>query len=225
MVATQRTVIEDLEAALAQPRRRLLGCELVQRFLRGDLTEEHYIRFLQETWHFVQHTPTHLQIAAGRLEGPMRSRFLHHAAEETGHDRWALADLAALGVDTAAVVRSTPLPETRRLIAYQRHTAESLEPLALLGLEYGMEGFTAQSGGAALEGLARGLALPPEATRFLRRHARLDVHHVDEDVDAIERFVRTQAQRAAVVTNARVSMMLYAGVYDGICRVVRAAGV
>jgi len=226
MGAIKWTVIDELEEALAWPRRRLMGCELVQRFLGGTLTEQHYILFLWETWHFVRHTPRHLLMAAERMPaGPMRARFEHHAAEETGHDQWALDDLAALGVCPAQVQASTPLPETLQLIAYQRHTASALDPLALLGLEYGMEGFTANAGGAAMDGLTRSLGLPAEATRFLSRHAKLDVHHLDEDIAALERFVQTPAQRAAVIANARSSMLLYAAVYDSICRVADEMGV
>lgn len=226
MGAIKWTVIDELEQALEWPRRRLMRCELVQRFLGGTLTEQHYILFLWETWHFVQHTPRHLLMAAERMpEGAMAERFRRHALEEVGHDRWALEDLSALGVCADRVQSSTPLPETLRLIAYQRHTAAALEPMALLGLEYGMEGFTAKAGGAAVDGLNRSLGLPPEATRFLRRHAQLDVRHLDEDIAAIERFVQTPAQRAAVVTNARASMLLYAAVYDSICRVADEMGV
>ena len=139
MGAVRLSVIEELEAALEVPRQRLMSCELVQRFLTGNITQQHYILFLWETWHFVRFTPEHLRIAAARMpEGALRERFLSHARGEEGHDRWALQDLTALGVDVAMVTGSQPLPATARLIAYERCTAEVMEPMALLGLEYGL---------------------------------------------------------------------------------------
>ena len=222
MGALSMDIVETLEEVLIGPRQRMHSCELVQRFLTGRLTRAHYIAFLTQTWHFVRFTPTHLRIAAARMpEGALRERFLKHAREEMGHDDWALADLEALGVAPAQVIESIPLPETRALIDYQRHTAENLEPMALLGLEYAMEGFTASAGSAALAGLQQSLGLSPAATRFLRRHAELDTVHAVDDAAVIRQHVQTSAQRQAVLENAQTSMLLYAAVYEAICREVR----
>jgi pyrroloquinoline quinone (PQQ) biosynthesis protein C len=226
MGAIKLNIIDELEDALVVPRQRLMGCELVQRFMTGTLKREHYILFLWETFHFVRFTPIHLRLAAARMPaGPLQERFLRHAKEEGGHDHWALQDLAAMGVNVTMVEESLPLPATIGLIAYERYTATKLEPMALLGLEYGMEGFTANAGGQALAALEQSLALGPDATRFLRRHAELDAHHVEEDVEALCAFVETPAQRAAVIRNAKESMLRYASMYDGICQAAREMGV
>ena len=94
MGAIKWTVIDELEEALAWPRRRLMGCELVQRFLGGTLTEQHYILFLWETWHFVRHTPRHLLMAAERMPaGPMRARFetTLRKRPDTTSGRWTIS--------------------------------------------------------------------------------------------------------------------------------------
>jgi len=226
MGAIKLNIVDELENALVVPRQRLTECELVQRFMTGTLKREHYILFLWETFHFVRFTPVHLRMAAARMpEGPLQERFLEHAREEGGHDLWALQDLAALGVNTKMVKESLPLPATIELIAYERYTATKLEPMALLGLEYGMEGFTASAGGPALAALEQSLNLGKDATRFLRRHAELDAHHVEEGAEALCEFVHTPAQREAVLRNARESMMRYTAMYDGICAAAREMGV
>ena len=68
----------------------------------GTATKELYVAFLQETWHYVRFTSGTL-LLAGEAEQARRAQLAvgradREGEEEKGHDLWALADLAALGV-------------------------------------------------------------------------------------------------------------------------------
>ena len=218
--AMSRPFLGRLDEALEEPRARFLGNRLVRAIDSGRATRGLYLGLLQETYHFVRHTPIHLRMAAQGLRGGdrgLRDRFLRHAYEEAGHDLWALEDLEVLGVDPDTVRDSVPLAQTTALIAYQFFTVTSLDPKAILGLEYAMEGVTAQAAGDAMRKLQDTLDLPVEAMRFFSRHAMLDAAHVVDDARIIERYVRTPAEERAVVRNARDSLELYAAVYDAVC--------
>ena len=58
-----------------------------------------------------------------------------------------------------------------------------------------------------------------------QREARHDAGFGEEDVEALCAFVETPAQRAAVIRNAKESMLRYASMYDGICQAAREMGV
>lgn len=212
--------LEGLNRFLEKPRRRFMSNRLIRHVVQGTLTRELYAAQLVETWHFVRFTPTYILTAASRLvEGhdALRKRFLKHAREELGHDQWALSDLEALGVDVEQVKRSMPLPNTAALVAYQLHTVEKGNPVGLLGLEYAMEGSTAESAGPLIARIKQLLGLEDQALRFFSRHAEVDAHHAEENTATLLELVRTREDRMAVARNARDSYILYAALYDGIC--------
>lgn len=216
--STSSDFLSTLDRSLEAPRRRFLHSRLLRHVMAGTMSRELYAALLRETWHFVRHTPGHLRLAAARLgDDAMKAIFLHHAEEETGHDMWALADLEELGVDPEEVRQSVPLPHTTALVAYQHYTVTRLHPKALLGLEYAMEGLTAQAGGSAVERLKTSLSLPDRALRFFSGHAELDCTHAQDDADVIRRHIITPEEQRAVLRNARDSVVLYTSLYDGIC--------
>lgn len=212
--------IARLDGALKRPRGIFLSNRLFAAMAAGRVTLAAYKMLLRETYHFVKFTVPHLELAAERIRGldlELAEIFYHHAKEELGHDRWALEDLAALGEDPAATRRSDPLPHTAALVAYQYDTIVRGNPKAILGLEYAMEGVTAESGGQGIAFLKKALTLPDNALRFFTRHVTVDAGHVESDRDIITRFILTPVDQAAVLRNAGDSLILYGAMYDGIC--------
>lgn len=209
-----------LEDCLAGPRTAFLQNRLIRHLHLGTFTRELYIQQLKETFHFVRHTPTYILMAAARvgLRLPaLQKRFIRHAQEEVGHDRWALEDLQALGVDVSTIPQEAPLPHTTALVAYQMHTVAHGNPVGLLGLEYAMEGSTAESAGPLITRIQALLQLPDSALNFFRRHVQVDAHHARENSLALVELVHSGEDRLAVMHNARDSYILYASLYDGIC--------
>lgn len=217
------TFLQVLEEVLEKPRAQFLNNRLIQHVKDGTFTRALYVQQLQETFHFVRHTPSYIMTAASRLgerNASLQKRFLRHAQEELGHDQWALQDLAALGVNAESVRYSTPLPHTSALIAYQFYSVEHVNPVGLLGLEYAMEGSTAESAGPLIQRIQALLQIPDEALTFFRRHVQVDAHHAKENVITLAELVTRGEDRAAVLRNARDSYILYAALYDGICSAV-----
>src|SRR6185503_17834440 len=103
------SLMAEVEALIRDLQRDPAG----QWMLDGRASREEYAAFLQETYHYVCWTRPLLALSAVRLSAAGRSPelaslFARKAQEEIGHERWVLADLAALGGDTCAVQRSSP---------------------------------------------------------------------------------------------------------------------
>lgn len=109
------------------------------------------------------------------------------AREETGHDRLALRDLAALGLPAEALVAAISPAKGHELVAYARACVEGDEPLAMLGYTYALERPTLAIGQAQVDAVQA--LCPPgiDATRCMRVHSAIgsDAEHVRELVERI----------------------------------------
>jgi len=108
-----------------------------------------------------------------------------HADEEKGHDDWALADLAVLGIPAEEVHRRVPSTTVASLVGSQYYWMNHFHPVAYLSyiaisesppsIEY-------------LEEKVRSSGLPRDAFRTWFFHGQLDHGHVqefDELVDSL----------------------------------------
>jgi hypothetical protein len=108
----------------------------------------------------------------------------HHAPEESGHDRWLLEDLEALGRDPEEVLRRPPGPRVASLVGAQYYWLRHVHPVSLLGHMAFVEGYPPQPGFAAR--LQEATGYPRDAFRALRRHERLDIRHREELFETID---------------------------------------
>ena len=73
-----------------------------------------YAGWLAQTYHYAAHTVSLLSFMAARTnikkEPELHKARIVHSSEEAGHDKWLLADLAALG---HSIDEFPELPETR----------------------------------------------------------------------------------------------------------------
>jgi Iron-containing redox enzyme len=110
--------------------------------------------------------------------------FARHATEETGHDRWLLEDLEALGIDSQRVLRRTPSQRVATLVGAQYYWLLHCHPLALLGHLAAIEGYAPRPGFA--ERLGELTGFPLDAFRTISRHERLDLRHGQELLETID---------------------------------------
>ncbi|MEQ8967254.1 MAG: iron-containing redox enzyme family protein [Azospirillaceae bacterium] len=109
---------------------------------------------------------------------PPLARYLRcHAAEERGHDAWALEDLAAAGVDPTEARMSLAMPAVAALVGAQHYWVRHAHPVAVLGYMAVLEGAAPTLPGIARLQAATGL--PDACFRTLRAHATVDPGHVD----------------------------------------------
>jgi pyrroloquinoline quinone (PQQ) biosynthesis protein C len=137
------------------------------------------------------------------------------AGEETGHERWLLADLRNLGW-SAERVEATPLaPAVAAYVAWNRFTTEAGSPTAFLGTAYVLESLSVVRAGVAVEALLARGTIPNirKAVTFLRGHAGADIEHIAE-LAAVLRSLTDPEEQRAVVLSARTTRALYTGLFS-----------
>lgn len=155
-------------------------------------------------FHMTTETPALLAEAEARFTAAARPALAAWAAErrreETGHDRLALRDLAALGLDPSIVERAHP-PAARRLVAWFRAAVhDDALPLGALAYAHTVERLALRFGA---DYLARVRAILPhgvDATRCLRIHSAVgsDVTHVDDNITVIATLPAEERARIAL---------------------------
>ncbi|MDC0685491.1 iron-containing redox enzyme family protein [Sorangium atrum] len=232
-MATETTDwITTLDQEVAALVIRLDADPAARRLYDGTTTATEYIAFLEQIYHYVRWTRPLCAYAGARLAatcigGPGEARgadgravlaalLLRKAEEESGHEQWALDDLAALGRDPEVVMRAEPAPATQAYIAWSRYTAEAGAPEAFLGTAYVLEALSAhRAGDAAARLVARAGILGIEgAVRFLRGHADADEGHVRELAELLATIPGPEA-REAILLSARVTRTVYPDMIAG----------
>lgn len=186
----------------------------------GSIDAEGYAAYLVQTYHYVKWTTPLLALAGRRMKRlgrhpALAELLLQKASEETGHERWLLADLRNLGWSTEQV-ECTPLsPAVDAYVAWNRFTAEAGSPTAFLGTAYVLEALSVHRAGVAVEGLLARGAIPNirKAVTFLRGHAGADGEHVEE-LAAVLRHLTDAEEQEAILLSARTTRVLYAGLFS-----------
>jgi pyrroloquinoline quinone (PQQ) biosynthesis protein C len=189
----------------------------LQTLASGRITLAHYKAILREIYHYAKEDPQIQALAAVYFRGDDRDSvkmFLKHAISEIGHDRMALADLAALGEDVTEVPLTNPLPTTIALTAFPFYQVQYANPIGYLGYLYFLEHMPTAAGRSYAEGLLRA-GVPESALSFLHEHTTVDVAHNKLMDEYIQRLVRTEADLDAVCYAIEVTGDLYALMLQG----------
>lgn len=202
----------------------------VRQLFEGTLDAEAYVHYLVQTYHYVRWT-TPLLALAGRRMGvqgrhpALASLLLHKAKEETGHERWLLADLRNLGWSAEAVERVPRCAAVEAYVAWNRFTAEAGSPTAFLGTAYVLEALSASRAGAAARNLVTRGAIPGirRAVTFLRGHGDADEGHVAE-LATLLGALTDPTEQEALLLSARTTRALYVGLFEEPFRGVPAPG-
>ena len=186
--------MEYLSGVRTRVRENLLGLEAVGKVLGGSSDPAFYTRYLENIWHYAQHSATVIGLAGSRcvLTHPKLADYLlHHALEELGHEQWALDDLAALNVAKEKVMASRPVPACASMIGLEYYVAGHSNPVGLFGWLFVLEAMGDDLGHVASEAIKKGLNLP-DGVKFLSGHGEADKDHTKEIIDQIEHNVTGQ---------------------------------
>jgi pyrroloquinoline quinone (PQQ) biosynthesis protein C len=178
----------------------------------GRVTLHEYKSVLREIYHYAKEDPQIQALATVYFRGDDRDTvkmFLKHAISEIGHDRMALADLAALGEDVSLIPLTNPLPATMALTAFPFYQIQYANPVGYLGYLYFLEHMPTAAGSAYASALAAA-GVPDTAMSFLREHVTVDVAHNRLMEEYVARLVRTEADVAAATYALHVTAELYA---------------
>lgn len=208
----------QLQQATAGERATLLSTPLITSALAGQVNRRHYLDFLGRAYHHVKHTVPLLMACGARLPDRqewLRSAVAHYIEEELGHHEWILNDIAAAGGDAAAVRASTPDFDTDLMVAYAYDTVTRRNPVGFFGMVYVLEGTSVSLASDAARALQGALDLPPGAFTYLSSHGALDVEHIGDFEQLVNRL-DTPGDREAVVNHAQTFFRLYGNVLRGI---------
>ncbi|MXO58387.1 AMP-binding protein [Altererythrobacter salegens] len=206
----------QLEDETVRERLAFLAVPQVRAGLAGSISRVVYIAYLTQAYHHVKHTVPLMQAARdGLMDRPELVEALdEYIAEETGHEEWILADIAAAGGDANAARASTPHPATKAMVdhAYGRIAAD--DPVAFFGMVYVLESVSVALATRGAGAVAERLGLPPQAFTYLTSHGALDQSHMKFFAGLVNGF--GEADMASVRRMAREMFALFGGMFAAI---------
>ncbi len=182
-----------------------------KKLANGELELKHYKGFLRETYHHAGLNPQIQAYATMFLKNNPRdmiSLFYKHATSEIGHDLLALNDMSELGMDSAEIQRSKPLPSTVALNAYVLYQIQFVSPIAYLGYLFHLEFLPTQSGDNYINMLKK-IGVKDSALSFLKEHSVVDIGHNKLMEKYISNLVVSDKDAADVINCAQNSCHLH----------------
>lgn len=209
---------QQLQQATTIERSLLLSAPIIGAAMTGQVNRQQYIAFLQRAFHHVKHTVPLLMACGARLPDSqewIRSALAHYIEEEIGHHEWILNDIAAAGGDAEAVRYSMPDFDTDLMVAYAYDTVMRRNPIGLFGMVYVLEGTSVSLASNAAGVLQQALDLPSSAFSYLSSHGALDIEHMGDFENLVNKF-DNPLDRQAVENSAKVFFRLYGNVFRSI---------
>jgi pyrroloquinoline quinone (PQQ) biosynthesis protein C len=196
-------------------REYLLSAPVIVRAMGGEVALPSYLAFLGQAYHHVKHTVPLLMACGARL--PERLEWLREAVaeyieEETGHQEWILADIAACGGDPETVRRAKPALPTELMVSYVYDRIARANPVSFFGMVNVLEGTSIALATRAAGIIQQRLGLPDAAFTYLSSHGSLDQGHMKFFERLMDRL-DDEEDREAVVHTAGVVYRLYGDVF------------
>jgi pyrroloquinoline quinone (PQQ) biosynthesis protein C len=135
--------------------------------------------------------------------------------EETGHEAWILADIAAAGGDAAAAAASAPAPATEAMVAHAYRTIRTGNPAAFFGMVYVLEGTSVAMATQGAAAVRAALGLPDAAFTYLSSHGALDLDHM-RFFEALMNRIDDGGDQQAILAMARDMFRLFGGMFAAI---------
>lgn len=183
------------------------------------MSVERYRALLLELYQVVWHFNPVCAAAASRMPDEWEAvrHFLYrHMHEETGHERWVLNDLEAVGVPPAATRAHAPSAFTLALSGYNYWAAERRHPCSVLGMLYALEVIASVYGGPFASAIRESLLLEGDhGVSFIASHATLDAQHMAE-LRLVLNQVSGAAARAAVAESVRVNFHHFTKIVEAV---------
>ncbi len=190
-----------------------------RRLFDGSIDLDGYAYYLTQTYHYVRWSRPLLASAGERLERMGRhlqlaELLVRKAAEESGHERWLLADLKNLGWAAERVNAEERAPAVDAYTSWNFFTCRAGVPTAFLGTAYVLEYLSVTRASEAVERLLQADAIPNirKAVTFLRSHGEVDGDHVAE-LTSVLRTLTDKEDQSAVLLSARITRALYPGFF------------
>lgn len=204
--------MEQLAAIRKHVHDELVSTRIVRNILAGEPDLEAYKRYLVNVRYYAQFSPVVMALGASRCVAThpdLAGYLLHHADEEKGHDAWALADLADLGMEREEALTARPVDACQALVGYIHFLAGHDRAIALFGWMFVLEAVGNDLGTLAGQKLGEGLGDAKKAVRFVAGHGVADTDHTREIVEQIDKYVTAPEDQEAVLRASEVVADLY----------------
>ena len=199
------TLIESSDAQ----RRAIERMPKVNAMVHKGLSLPEYRAFLHDLYHIVWHFCPVMKVAVERCSDSLavvRADLLERIEEESGHDRWVLEDIAAVGGDVAHAQTGAPSVPVQAMVGFNYYAAERVHPCSVLGMLYVLEVIASVYGGKVADTIARanGRETSAGGFRFLSSHATMDADHMAK-LNVLLKTIEDPAAQAAVINSTRVN--------------------
>ncbi|WP_163995039.1 iron-containing redox enzyme family protein [Pyxidicoccus caerfyrddinensis] len=212
-------LIVKLEQQANRLVRELDGHPEARSLFEGTADAASYANYLAQSYHYVRWTAPLLGLAGRRMQRlghhpTLAALLVQKAKEESGHERWLLSDLRALGWTKERVEATPACAAVRAYVSWNRFTAEAGVPTAFLGTAYVLEHLSVVRAGLAAERLVARGAIPDihRAVTFLRGHAGADGDHVAELASVLD-TLQDAAEQEAILLSATATRALYPALF------------
>lgn len=208
---------DQLVRETATERQALIEVPQLQAGLAGRISRAAYVDYLTQAYHHVRQTVPLLRLARQRLAGNamFREALDEYIAEESGHEQWILADIAAAGGDRGRAESSQPGAAVALMVRHAQQQVGQGNPASLFGMVFVLEGTSVALASRGAASIQRSLGLPDHAFTYLTSHGALDQDHLRFFASLMDR-IEDPADQAAIIDMARQMYRLFADLFRAI---------
>jgi pyrroloquinoline quinone (PQQ) biosynthesis protein C len=123
--------------------------------------------------------------------------------------------LQALGVDKESVRYGKPSIHTELMVSYAYDQVVRNNPVGFFGMVYTLEKTSSTIATFAAEQIATGLSLPREAMSYMISHGSLDIEHM-QDFEQIMNRLDSETDKAAVLYTVPIFYHLYTNIFKSL---------
>ena len=209
---------ERLQNETAAGRTALQGVPQIADGMRGAISRESYLAYLEQAYHHVKHTLPLLMASGSRIPPEkewLRRALAHYIEEEVGHEDWILSDIRHAGGDAEAARMSVPSLPVELMTSYAYDLVVRRNPVGFLGMIYVLESTSIALASQAAEAIRKSLHLKKDCFSYLLSHGALDVTHMQFFENTVNQ-VNDPDDQQAVIHTARVIYHLFAEMFRAI---------
>ena len=212
------TFFERLTDETESERQELSRIPQITDALRGAISQETYLAFLEQAYHHVKYTVPLMMAAGSRLSYQKEyicEALVEYVKEEAGHQERILNDITQAGGDAEAVRHGQPNFETEMMVAYAFDYICRINPVGFFGMVFVLEGTSTVLATKAADAMRRSLHLCKNCFSYLYSHGILDIEHMQFFERLVNRIPEEVDQQAIIHMGKRM-FRLYGNVFRSI---------
>lgn len=212
------TFFEKLSAETASERQYLYSVPQIVDAMKGQISLESYLAYLEQAYHHVKHTVPLMMTAGSRIpldKEYLREALVEYVEEEVGHQEWILNDIKHAGGDAEVVRYGEPNEATEMMVAYAYDYISRVNPVGFFGMVFVLEGTSIQLATNVAKTLQESLGLPGNCFSYLSSHGSLDIEHMKFFEELVNQIDDPDDQQA-IIHMAKRMFILFANVFASI---------